>query len=73
MGVRVVGPQTLILYYNYFNLAASYSLLNRRLALPSIKSVQTFEGSMAALTEHRPFLEKLRNSRRLAMPTGATS
>src|SRR6056297_877100 len=65
--------QTLILYYNYFNLAASYSLLNRRLVFPSIKSVQTFEGSMAALTERRPFLEKLRNSRRLAMPTGATS
>ncbi|MDT8322247.1 MAG: hypothetical protein RQ826_17155 [Xanthomonadales bacterium] len=55
------------------NLAASYSLLNRRLAFPSIKSVQTFEGSMAALAERRPFLEKLRNSRRLAMLTGAPS
>src|SRR6056297_182736 len=67
------GIQTLILYYNYFNLAASYSLLNRRLAFLSIKSVQTFEGSMAVLAERRPFLEKLKNSRRLAMPTGATS
>lgn len=65
--------QTLILYYNYFNLAASYSLLNRRLAFPPIRSVQTFEGSMAALAERKPFLEKLQNSRRLAMPNGAPS
>lgn len=65
--------QTLILYYNYFNLAASYSLLNRRLTLPSIKSVQTFEGSMSEMVERKPFLEKLKNSRRLAMPSGASS
>lgn len=62
--------QTLILYYNYFNLVASYSLLNRRLSFPLIKSVQTFEGTMAVLIKHKPFLEKLKNSRRLAGAIG---
>lgn len=58
--------QKVILYYNYFNLTASYSLLNRRLRFPSVKSVQTLEGSLATLIEHKPYLEKLRNHRRLA-------
>lgn len=52
--------QTVILYYNYFNLTASYSLLNRRLRFPSVRSVQTFEGSMAALIQRKPELERLR-------------
>ncbi len=59
---------TLILYYNYFNLMASYSLLNRRLSFPSVRSIQTFEGDMAALIKRKPYLEKIRNSRRLARP-----
>lgn len=58
--------QMLILYYNYFNLTASFSLLNRRLRFPPVKSVQTFEGSMAKLIERKPYLEKLRASRGLA-------
>ncbi len=60
--------QKLILHYNYFNLMASYSLLSRRLSFPSVGSVQTFEGDMAALIERKPYLEKIRNSRRLAQP-----
>jgi len=35
-----------------------------------IKSVQTFEGTMAVLIKHKPFLEKLKNSRRLAGAIG---
>jgi len=58
--------QTLILYYNFFNLMASYSLLNRRLRFPSVKSVQTFEGSMAELIKRKPYLEKLRERYRRA-------
>jgi hypothetical protein len=60
--------QNMILYYNYFNLMASYCLLNRRLGFPSVKSVQTFEADMAALIERKPYLEKIRSSRRLARP-----
>jgi len=50
------GLQLMILYYNYFNLTASYSMLHKQLTFPSVKSVQTFEGSITDLIEHKPFL-----------------
>lgn len=58
--------QKLILYYNYFNLSASYSLLARRLRFPPVRSVQTFEGSMADLVKRKPYLQRLAQSRQLA-------
>jgi hypothetical protein len=61
------ASKKLLLYFNYFNLTASYSLLHRRLRFPAVKSVQTFEGSMAMLIERKPYLETLKN--RLERPT----
>lgn len=58
------GLQTLLLYFNYFNLSASYSLLNRRLRFPSVRSVETFEGNLAKLSENKSLLESLRSSLR---------
>lgn len=53
--------QKFILYYNYFNLTASFSLLHRHLRFPSIRSVQTFEGRLAELAEQKARLEALRD------------
>lgn len=64
--------QALILYYNYFNLAACYSLLHRRLRFPSVRSVETFEGSMARLIEKKTYLLKLRERHRRAKPARGT-
>ena len=50
------GLQLMILYYNYFNLTASYSMLHKQLKFPSVKSVQTFEGSISELIKRKPLL-----------------
>lgn len=50
------GLQMMILYYNYFNLTASYSVLHRQLKFPSVKSVQTFEGSISEVIKRKPLL-----------------
>ncbi len=50
-----------ILYYNYFNLACSYSLLQGRPSFLKIKEVQTFESSFKDLFQHKNKLLKLKN------------
>ena len=52
------GLRSILLYYNFFNLTASYSLLHRRLRFPRVRSVQTFEGDIAKLVERKLQLEK---------------
>ena len=53
--------QTLILCYNYINLTMCQSLLNKRLSLPSVKNIKTYEGSVHTLTQRKAYLLQLKS------------
>ncbi|MBD3586911.1 hypothetical protein HHX48_14285 [Salinimonas sp. HHU 13199] len=63
LGMREVSKdylQTFILYYNYINLTMCQSLLNKRLSLPSVKNIKTYEGSTRLLAENKAYLMQLK-------------
>jgi hypothetical protein len=68
MGFDVVKTellQQIILTYNYFNIAATYSLAKGKLRFPNISKTKTFETSLQRLKERKQYLidlnEKLKN------------
>lgn len=63
LGMREVSKdylQTLILYYNYINLTLCHSLLNKRMSMPSVKNIKTYEGSVTALAQRKAYLVQLK-------------
>ena len=51
--------QTLILWFNAFQITAAYSLIVGRLAWPPLHRVQTYEGSWRTIRENRKLLKAL--------------
>ena len=50
-----------LLYFNYFNLLCSLSLMNGRLSFPKLNNVCSFEGELDQLIEKKDYLLGLKN------------
>jgi hypothetical protein len=53
--------QMIIFVYNYFNLLVSNSIARGRVALPSLRNVNTFESDIEALSDRKEYLIQLKN------------
>ncbi|WMX13338.1 MULTISPECIES: hypothetical protein [unclassified Aureispira] len=64
--VKTDTLQSLILGYNYPNLICSYSLSKAKLSFPNLKNIQSFEGNIETLAQHKAYLLRLRRLIRIA-------
>jgi hypothetical protein len=64
IGMQPVTPgflQRIILYYNYFNLLCSLSLLNAKLSFPNLGKLGAFVGDLDELINKKQYLIALKN------------
>ena len=62
LGLRKVATnslQHLILFFNYLNLTASISLLNKALVFPKLNNIKTFEGEIGEIKDRESFINGL--------------
>lgn len=65
IGFRVQKPDvidSLILFFNYFNILITSTISNAKLSFPRIKNIYTFETSFKELKENRQLIEQLKNN-----------
>jgi len=53
------GLQSLILIYNYINVALSISLLKKSIVFPNLNKIQTFEGKILDIKQRERFINHL--------------
>ncbi|WP_139262946.1 hypothetical protein [Flammeovirga pacifica] len=57
--VQTNSSQLIILIFNYFNLAMSISLVKRKLHLPNLSNLNTYQGEVSAIKSKEVFIDKM--------------